>query len=51
MEADSEFAASLAALVDAARSHSTGRSLIAQAVDQAKQANFAGDNFGSVTFS
>jgi hypothetical protein len=51
IEADDEFAARLAALVEAVQSHSEGRTLIAQATGDARQANFAGDNFGSITFS
>lgn len=51
IEADGEFAARLAALVDAVQSHSAGRTLIAQATGDARQANFAGDNFGSIKFS
>ncbi len=51
IEADEEFAARLASLVEAVQSHDAGRTLIAQATGGAKQANFAGDNFGSITFS
>jgi hypothetical protein len=51
VETDNEFAAHLASLVDAVQSHEAGRILIAQATGSAKQANFTGDNFGSITFS
>lgn len=51
IEADEEFAVRLASLVSAVQSHDAGRTLIAKATGQAKQANFAGDNFGSITFS
>ena len=51
IEADTEFAALLASLVAMAQSHDTGRAVIAQATENAKQANFGGDNFGSISFS
>jgi hypothetical protein len=51
MEADEEFAAELASLMAAVQSHDAGRSLIAQATGNAKQANIAGSNFGPITFS
>lgn len=51
VEADAEFAACLGSLVAAVQSHDTGRTLIAQATGNAKQANVGGDNFGPITFS
>ena len=51
IESDGEFAAHLASLVEAVQSHPTGRILIAQATEQAKQVNIAGDSFGPITFS
>jgi hypothetical protein len=51
IEADEEFATRLGSLVAAVQSHDVGRSLIAQATGNAKQANIAGDNFGPITFS
>jgi hypothetical protein len=51
VEADAEFAALLERLVADVQSHEAGRTLIASATGNAKQANFGGDNFGSITFS
>lgn len=51
IEEDKEFATHLASLVDAVKSNEAGRTLIAQATGNAKQANFTGDNFGPITFS
>jgi hypothetical protein len=51
LEADKEFADSVASLVSAVQSHDTGWILIAHATGGAKQANIAGDNFGPITFS
>jgi hypothetical protein len=51
VETDAEFAARLASLMAAVQSDDTGRSLIAQAMDNAKQVNVSGSNFGSITFS
>jgi hypothetical protein len=51
LEADPEFAALLASLVAEVQTDVAGRTLIATATGNAKQANIGGDNFGPITFS
>jgi Flp pilus assembly protein TadD len=46
---DAEFRASLAEIVEQARRDPSAQTVIAQATDQARQVNIAGDNHGGIT--
>jgi hypothetical protein len=50
-QVDADFRQQLVALVGEAQNHRATQVTVAQAFDQAKQANVAGDNFGTITLT